>query len=112
MSTLATMSTQPDSWPAARDRANTLLRIAHQAEHLASVVSGFGEYGLANQLWAFEARMKAEASLARADLARSVLAHEVRPSYAQLHDLRRHGLMTRAEFEAERERFGLHKPDA
>lgn len=83
---------------------DTYKRLANQAEGMASIVSGFGEYALANGLWAFESKMRQ-----RAVEAREQQAHDFRegrltsPTLEQLHDWRKNGLLTREEFLSARE---------
>lgn len=75
--------------------------IASHASFLASVASGDGEYGLANSLWAFEARYKKLVEKAYAQQAEDLRAGKLRipVDMALLHALRKRHLITREEFE-------------
>jgi len=60
---------QPEQHSLAVDWARVYRQEAREAEHLANIASGQKWYGLANQLWAFEAHLKEQARQARADAA-------------------------------------------
>jgi len=73
--------------------------IADQAECLASIASGEGEFGLANGLWTFEAKHRRLAEEAWAPLADEVRAGTRPVTVETLHALRKRHLLSREEFE-------------
>jgi len=84
-------------------RPETHKSIAEQAEYLAGVASGEGEYGLANSLWAFEAKHRRLIEESYAALATDLRAGKsVRLDEPLLHALRKRQLIDRSEFEQHR----------
>jgi hypothetical protein len=78
---------------------NIYKRYADQADGMASVASGQGEYELANLLWQFEQKMLARAVMHRIEQANALIRGD-RPAIAsEVEEYRRHGLLTRPQYE-------------
>lgn len=79
-------------------RPHTYRHIAAMAEYLASVASGEGDFALADQLWAFEAKHEQLAEKAWVVLGDQLRAGTVDPDMPMLHALRKRHLISREEF--------------